>query len=278
MPLKNGFAWQLNRVKEYGAQSIQLFAGNPRSWASPAVRPAEIEERRALMAGHSIRPLVFHTAYMVNLAASKKDFYQKSVRLVKDCLQYAALHQAPYVVLHTGNHGGEGVEAGLNRIIKAVSEELYPWPAGTLLLFENTAGGGNHLGGKFRELGYLLDALREYPVGVCFDTAHAWAAGYDLSGGEEVRDVLAEFDREAGLAKVKVVHANDISASLGSGLDRHQHIGKGRIGLNGFGAFLSADWEENMPVILETPDIGSPQDKENLDAIKNCLAGVASFD
>lgn len=272
IPLKGGFAANLLRVKEYGCETIQLFAGNPTGWKMAPPNLPEIEKRAALAREQSVFPLVIHCAYLVNLATRSPDFYDKSVRLLGETMQRASLHGAPYVVLHTGNHGGAGVEEGLEQIIETIAGSQPEWPDGVRLLLENTAGSGTALGSSFEELARILKSFPPHTLGVCLDTAHGWAAGYDFASADGVKELLEQFERFIGLEALCLLHLNDAKVARGSRVDRHEHIGRGRIGLDGFRELLRQPWPGKMPVILETPDIGSDWDCRNLDTVRSLLA------
>lgn len=271
IPLKGGFAANLMRVKEYGCETIQLFAGNPTGWKMAPPNLPEIEKRAALAGEQSIFPVVIHCAYLVNLATLSPEFHEKSIRLLNETMQRAYLHRAPFVVLHTGNHGGAGVEQGLERVIETVSGALPGWPDGVKLLLENTAGSGTALGSTFEELARLLKAFPAGALGVCLDTAHGWAAGYDFGSTDGVKELLEQFERLIGLENLCLLHLNDAKVARGSRVDRHEHIGLGQIGLDGFRELLRQPWPDEMPAILETPEIGSDWDRKNMEALRLLL-------
>ena len=182
-------------------------------------------------------------------------------------MERAALYHSPYVVLHTGNHGGAGVQQGLEKIIDTISCELPNWPSGVQLLLENTSGSGTALGSRLEELAFITTNFPQNVVGVCLDTAHAWAAGYDISSSGGLEEMLELFDKLIGLPRLRVVHVNDSKVACGSKIDRHQHIGQGRIGRSGFTALMRFPWPADMPLILETPEIGSSWDQYNLNIL-----------
>jgi len=188
-------------------------------------------------------------------------------------MERAALHQAPFVILHTGNHGGAGVEKGLTQIIESIEEGLAVWPESVKLLLENTAGSGTALGAKYSELGEVLKAFPKGKLGVCIDTAHSWAGGYDFGSAEGVNKALKELDSFVGLDQLHVIHVNDTKVKLGARVDRHAHLGEGNIGLEGFATLVNYGWPDEFPFILETPDIGTEKDKENLDRLKGLVEG-----
>ncbi|NLL21946.1 MAG: deoxyribonuclease IV [Firmicutes bacterium] len=270
MPQKGGFARNVKRAAEIGCQTLQVFVGNPTSWNPPLPKPEELVQRGELLKEYSIFPLIVHTPYLVNLAAAKEEFYHKSRLLFRQTLQNARNLGSPYVVLHAGSHGGRGYKEGMELFISTLKEEMEDWPSsGIELLLENTAGGGTSLGGTFISIGNILKALgEEAPLGVCLDTAHAWAAGYDLSTGEGLKKAMDELIEHIGLECVKVIHANDSGTLRGSHRDRHAHLGEGYIGDEGFKELFRYPWSEELPVILETPEIGSKWDVVNLSKLR----------
>ncbi len=271
MPLKKGFAYNAQRLKEIGGETVQVFPGNPSSWKPPSISEEEIRERSKVLEQLEIYPLVIHTAYLINLASANEDTYEKSVKLLRETLFQAELYGAPYVVLHTGSHGGKGPEKGINKIIEALKGELSSWPNEVTLLLENTAGGGNSLGGDIKYMGKIMRNLPEVPLGLCLDTAHAWGAGYDMASEKGVDQLLKEVEYEMGINRLKLIHANDTNVEMGSSRDRHHHIGEGKIGMTGFTALFNKVWSLDLPVILETPDMGTDKDKQNLETLRSCL-------
>lgn len=273
LPMKGGFAANLKRVKEFGCETIQLFAGNPTAWKMAAPNYEEIEKRVRLAREHSVFPLVIHSAYLINLASTTAEFHEKSKRLLDETMERASLYGAPYVVLHVGNHGGAGVEQGLEQVIESISESLPGWPEGVKLLLENTAGSGTALGSSLEELARILGSFPKGALGVCLDTAHGWAAGYDFSSADGVKKVLEQFEQSMGLENLCVLHMNDAKVERGSRVDRHEHIGLGQIGLEGFRELLRRSWPPEMPAILETPEMGSDWDRQNIEVLRSMLPG-----
>ncbi len=271
MPLKGGFEKSISRAKEIGCRAIQIFPGNPAGWKMGKPDEAEIKSRAQLVNKEDLQPLVVHCAYLVNLATNNEDFLVKSKRLLNETMERAALYGAPYVVLHTGNHGGGGREKGLKQIIAGIGEGLPGWPDTVQLLLENTAGSGTALGADYADLGQVIKAFPAGKLGVCIDTAHSWAAGYDFGSAGGVKQSLEELDRAVGLEHLKVIHANDTRVALGSRVDRHAHLGGGSIALEGFAALVNYGWPEDFPLILETPDNGTEWDRINLDKLASLV-------
>lgn len=270
MPQKGGFARNVKRAAEIGCQTLQLFIGNPTGWNPPRLDPVEAENRRRLLKQYNIYPLVVHTAYLINLSAKKEEFYQKSRLLLQQTMENAHLIGSPYVVMHIGSHGGRGYKEGMELFISTLEAEIPKFPSGVELLLENTAGGGTSLGGTFISIGNILKAIgKDAPLGVCLDTAHAWAAGYDLSTLEGTERAVEELHEHIGMENIKVIHANDNSTPRGSHRDRHSHLGEGLIGAEGFKNFFSYPWPEDIPVILETPEMGSHWDAINMSRLRS---------
>lgn len=265
MPLKGGFAQNVNRVAELGYNCLQIFPGNPKAWKLSSVPGEELERRRLILAGLNIYPLVIHAAYLVNLSSAKELFLRRSCELMQATMERAAAYGAPYVVMHVGSHGGRGFDAGMELFISTLQHELKKWPSGVTMLLENTAGGGSSLGGKFAYLGHILKELDpDAPVGICLDTAHAWAAGYDLSSAAGMRESMEGLFAAVGFNRVKAIHANNITSPRGSHRDRHIHLRDGLIPPEAYTVLLEYAWPENFPVIMETPETGTRWDEINL--------------
>ena len=271
MPQKGGFAANVKRVAEIGCQTIQIFPGNPTGWQMGKLENSEIEKRSALLEKFGISPLIIHSAYLINLATNNQEFLIRSKKLLGETMERACFYGSPYVVLHTGNHGGQGVERGTAQIIESIGEGLPDWPDSVKLLLENTAGSGTALGSNFSELGDILKAFPKGKLGVCIDTAHAWAAGYDIGSAPAVEKTLGELDKYVGLEHMHVIHVNDTGVKCGARVDRHAHIGEGNISPEGFGAILNYGWPEDFPFILETPENGTDWDRTNLEKLRGLI-------
>jgi len=208
--------------------------------------------------------------YLPNLACPKEDLYRMSVKALIDELERSQALCIPYVVTHMGSHLGSGLEAGRRRVITAVNTALVEAKSKAMLLLENTAGTANSTGSTFEDVRAILDSIKKQErAGVCFDTCHAFAAGYDLRSKNEVNEVLSQFDEIIGWDRVKIIHLNDSMGELGCGLDRHEHIGLGHIGEAGFRAFLHDPRVRNIPMILETPINTRRGDLGNLQKVRS---------
>ncbi|OPL14526.1 MAG: hypothetical protein AVO34_14240 [Firmicutes bacterium ML8_F2] len=271
MPQKGGFEANVKRVAAIGCRSIQIFPGNPTGWRMGKMTKEEISARADLLEQYGIYPLVVHSAYLINLATNKEEFLLKSKKLLDETMERAALYRSPFVILHTGNHGGEGLEKGTAQIIASIEEGLAKWPPSVKLVLENTAGSGTAIGSKIEEQAAILQVFPAERVGFCFDTAHGFAAGYDLSSPAAVEKTVQLIDKTVGLDRLCVFHVNDTKVKLGSRVDRHAHIGEGNIGLEGFRTLLNQGWPADMPVILETPENGTAWDETNMEKLASLI-------
>ena len=266
---KGGFSKNVKRAAQIGCQSLQIFAGNPTSWKSPLLNPEELKKRSAVLKENDIYPLIIHAPYLVNLSAVKEEFYHKSRQLLRETMERAAYLDASFVVLHVGSHRGMGFEEGIELFISTLKTESRHWPEKVRLLLENTAGGGHSLGGSFASIGYILKSVGgDLPLGVCLDTAHAWAAGYNFSTAEGFKSLMDDLHSHIGREQIKVLHVNDTGTPCGSHRDRHAHLGDGLIGEEGFTAFLRFPWPDELPAILETPEMGTDWDLVNLNRLR----------
>jgi deoxyribonuclease-4 len=244
----------VDRALERGCDTFQIFTRNPRGWKYRRLVSEEVEQFHQKLSNSQINPAVAHMPYLPNLSCPKKGLYKKSVKALTVELERCKSLEIPFLVTHLGSHLGKGREIGLERLIQAVDTALKDSPGNVMLLLENTAGTKNSMGSTFADIVEILDHVNERSrVGVCFDTCHAFAAGYDLRNREAVKETLGQLDKVVGLDKLKVIHANDSKGELGSTLDRHEHIGMGHIGREGFKAILHEDAFRRLPMILETP-------------------------
>ena len=243
-----------DRAKELGCQTFQMFTRNPRGWKFKKLDKGEVKEFRRKVELFGFTPVVSHMPYLPNLSSPKKLIYNKSLKSLMAELDRCATLGIPYVVTHLGSHLGKGVDVGLEQIVTAANQALSKNESDVMLLLENTAGTKNSMGSSFEEIKRILDRIeRKDRVGVCFDTAHGFAAGYDLRTAQGVNSTIERFDSTLQLNLLKVIHLNDSKGNLGSGRDRHEHIGLGSIGEEGFRALFHHDAVRDLPFIMETP-------------------------
>jgi deoxyribonuclease-4 len=252
---------------------MQIFVKSNMQWFAPSPF-AEAE----LTAYHSrVGGLGFafgHSGYMINLSATNPEFLAKSRRALREELQRADQLKLPFLVLHPGAHMGAGEEAGLKLVVESLDSVFAEIPEiRTKVALETTAGQGSSLGSRFEHLAYILENVREpNRLCVCVDTAHLFAAGYDISTTEGAHKVFREFDRLIGRKHLAALHLNDSKVALGSRVDRHEHIGKGKIGLEGFRYIMTEHRFSKLPMVLETPkEKDLKEDVENLAALRALL-------
>jgi deoxyribonuclease-4 len=270
-------AGALEIARGLGANALQIFSASPRMWTPGIGRLSEADASRfrARRRELGLGPLVVHGNYLINLASPNPVLRTRSVQAFHQEIVRASALGADYLVIHPGS----GRDASLDSAIAAVAQGLRQAARGLKLgglqiLLENTAGQGSTLGSRFQELRAILDACPDLPLGVCIDTAHTFAAGWNIRTPEGLETTLRDIDRTVGLDRVPIVHVNDSKAPLASRVDRHQHIGKGQIGLEAFGRILNHPLLAGRAFILETPIDKPGDDRRNVAALWK-LVGIA---
>lgn len=249
----------VDRAVSLGCTTFQLFTRNPQGWKFSPLDKGVAETFREKLKSSGISVVVDHMPYLPNLSSPDEQTYNKSFDALKEELKRADMLSIPYVVLHLGSHMGKGVAFGQKRLATAVSSAYDELKPKAVMLLENMAGQKNSVGAGFEDIAKILEYTDKREVGICFDTCHAYAAGYDVTTSSGIEKTLEQFDRLIGLEKLKVVHLNDSKGPLGSGLDRHENIGRGFIGRNGFSMLLKREEINSHPMILETP-VGNEED------------------
>lgn len=258
MSTAGGTATAFARAQAAGCDSMLIFTKSNRQWAAKPLTPKDVEAYQQAAAEHShIFPVSVHASYLINIASSDSDLWEKSYQSLKDEVERAGLLGIPLLTFHPGSHMGAGEEVGLDHIARALqrllAETAVTAPKTTVCL-ETMAGQGTNLGAKFEHLATLLTAVGPHDrLGVCFDTCHVFSAGYDIRTPETYAQTMAEFDRIVGLQHIKCFHFNDSKHGLGEQKDRHEHIGQGEIGLSGFANFMRDPRWANHAAHLETP-------------------------
>ena len=268
LSIRESIARVIPRAVEKGCNTFQMFSRNPRGWHSKELERSRIDDFRRRLKESEIWPVFIHTPYLLNLASPKKDVYRRSLKALMEELYRAEKLGVPYVVTHLGSHLGYGKKGGFQRIVDAINNSFAKVENDVTLLLENTAGTRNSMGSSFEDVRDILSRIHDRKrVGVCFDTCHAFAAGYDLVSNGAVKHTLSRFESVIGLEWLKLVHLNDCKSGFGSKLDRHEHIGMGRMGERGFRNILRSELG-SRPLILETPIDGRRSDLENLDKVR----------
>ena len=267
----------VDRAQEKGCDTFQIFSRNPRGWKIKTLSESEITRFIEKVDRFGIFPPVDHMPYLPNLAAPTDEVYEKSVATLNTELKRCNALKIPYLVTHLGSHRGLGHEVGLKRIVDAINTAFRDVDEeednGVILLLENTAGTKNSMGGSFEDIRNIMDRIEHKErIGICFDTCHAFAAGYEVRTEDSLDKTLQHFDAVLGLKNLKLVHLNDAKGGLGSRLDRHEHIGLGYIGEDGFRLILNDARLKELPMILETPIDDRRDDTGNLQKVRE-LAG-----
>lgn len=263
----------VDRAEKIGCDTFQIFSRNPRGWRAKAISEEVAQEFKRKLKSSGMHPPVDHMPYLPNLATPKEDVYQKSVEALALELERCEVLGIPYLVTHLGSHLDSGKEEGLNRTAEAIIKALSAFENDVILLLETTSDSKNSVGGSFEDLAEIMSRVDwEDRVGACFDTCHAFVAGYELRTEEGLEETMKEFDRTIGLERMKVVHLNDSKGPIGSKLDRHEHIGLGEIGEEGFRLILNHPAVRTRPLILETPSDERRDDLGNIAKVRE-LAG-----
>jgi len=249
-----GLHLAFDRLEQVGGEALQIFSRNQRQWNPAAVSAAERNDFIAAKERFPALKVASHASYLINLASGKNDLVAKSINGFVSELTRCRLLEVPYIVLHPGSHGGDGIEAGLERFVAnldaAIEKETYQGR----VLIETTAGQGTGLGASFEEIGYIISKSKHSAqLGVCIDTCHIFAAGYDIRTEESYKKTMADFDKAVGIEKICFFHLNDSKNDLGSRVDRHDHIGEGYLGKEGFRLLLNDPAFSNHSMTIETP-------------------------
>jgi deoxyribonuclease-4 len=258
------------RAHDLGCNTMQIFSRNPQRWRDRALEPADIEEFKKKQKQFGIKPVFIHIPYLFNLASPDIRLYKDSIRAYIEDVREVADLKADYIVTHMGSHKKTSEKEGLKRLTGALNTILEKTrDCGVGILLENTAGSGSWLGYTFHHHRVIMNGLQQKKrVGLCLDTAHAYLAGYDLASEEGLKAMLDEIDTTVGLELLKLVHLNDAKDKLGSHHDRHEHIGKGKIGLQGMRRIINHPRLRNLAFVLETPKDSEEADRINLNTVR----------
>lgn len=284
--IAGGISNSIDNALNIGCSAFQLFTRNPRGWVAKPLVNEDVMNFRAKLAKSPISPeaVIVHMPYLPNLAAPEGDLYKKSVDTLAGEVQRCSTLGIPSLVIHLGSHLGRGTEEGIGQLVKACNYALNNDGKDTSshakqtkskknnapvrILLENMAGQKNSIGSKFEEIRLLLDRLNpKGSFGVCLDTCHVFVSGYDMRKERDVEKMLSQFDSTVGLKELRVLHLNDSKGDLNSKIDRHEHVGLGKIGKAGFAALLQHKSLRNLPIIMETPVDKQRNDVENLKVV-----------
>lgn len=262
-------------AKKMGCASLQFFAGNPKTYRVGPIDTPALQRFAAARADAGIGPVAIHTSYLINLASEDPKTVVNSLRLLKNDLAIAGAGDVAYVNTHLGSYGKRDRKDGFASVVAALEDALDGVAPGVHLVIENSAGAGQLCGGTIDELGAFARAIPHPQLAFCLDTAHTWAAGYEINHREGVERFFEQVEREVGLDRVVMFHFNDTQIDLGGHRDRHWHIGEGNIGIEGFRAIVAHPGVRGKVAILETPG-EEADDARNIAALRTVLEGVAA--
>jgi deoxyribonuclease-4 len=270
--IAGGLYRAFDRARSVGCEAVQVFVKSNRSWAVKSLTEEDVARFKAKAQETGIQPVVGHASYLLNLGTPDEALWAKSRDMLVVELERCEALGVPYLVLHPGSHVGAGEEAGLAQVARALGEIHAATPRfQAQILLETTAGQGTNMGHRFEHLAWLIEHTPEGArLGVCLDTCHVFGAGYELRTRAGYAATMEAFERTIGLGRLKAVHLNDSRGDLGSRKDRHEHIGKGCIGLAGFRHLLNDSRLDGLPGLLETPkgeDLH--EDRENLEVLRS---------
>lgn len=275
--IAGGIELSLERAHELGCNTMQIFSHSPRMWQAKQIQDEAVIRFKKLRSAYDITPVFIHTSYLINLAASNSDLLERSISLLVQEMNVADTLGADYVVLHTGSASADTGAVGRKRAVDALRQASATgkWKAGILL--ENTAGEKGDITSTIQDLAEIISATDSPLIaGVCLDTCHAFQAGYDLSKASGVAGFAAELKKYIGLGKVKLIHLNDSRKELGGRVDRHEHIGNGKIGQEGLCSFINQPAFKDIPLVLETPRKEEDDDLRNLKIVRGFFRPVAA--
>ena len=264
-----GLSNAFDRASNIGAEAIQIFASSPRAWKFNQPKEEQVNLFKEKMEQTGIWPCYIHGSYLVNIGGDPSQI-EKSIESLTNNMSVAGKIGAEGVIFHGGSHKGKGFHNIVTQASECLKRVLDNSPENVWLCLENSAGMGSHIGSSFEEMGELIHLVQNDNLKVCLDTEHMFAAGYDLTNSDEVPRIMKRFDEEIGLSKLVAVHANDSKVELGSGVDRHENIGDGFIGIDGFKSLMNDPSFEKVPFFLEVPGFDSKgPDEININLLKS---------
>lgn len=242
------------RAADLGCEVFQIFSRSPQGGAAPQLSAEVVEKFQTGIKKYGFSQCLIHTPYFINYGSSNNRIFHGSVSIVRQELERASVLGVPFVVTHLGSYKDLGRKKGFAQLISGLEKTLAGYSGTAKLLIENSAGAGEIIGGEFEEIAAILQHknLKKYRLGVCFDTCHAFASGYDLRSDAAVGETFKKFDKTVGLKNLMAIHANDSKIDIGGHRDRHDHIGRGKIGLAGFAAIVRHPKLQNLDMYLET--------------------------
>jgi len=258
-----------DRAEAIGAEAAQIFLTPPQQWRSSKVDEQISAAFRTRASSSSVGEIFVHGVYLINLATNDETHLLRSTSSLKSALTACSQLGIRGVIFHLGSHKGQGLDAVFDQICRACTEVLEATPEDSLLILENSAGAGGNIGSRWGDLGRIIKQVGNERIKVCIDTQHSYAAGYDFASAEGLELAMTELEQEVGFDQIVAVHANDSKVELGSGRDRHENIGDGHIGVDGFKRILHHRGFANVPFLLEVPGMdNNGPDQANIDILK----------
>jgi len=272
--INGSIALAVDRAEDLGCNTFQIFTRSPRQWHSSEITLDAAKAFTDKMTSRDIIPVFAHMPYLPNLASPRDEVYKNSINTLTSELERCKLLNIPYLVTHLGSHLGAGIKKGVARLTDGINQALTITGGGVTLLLENTAGTRNSMGSTFEDIQHIIEEVTHPEmIGICFDTSHAFAAGYDLRTEQNIESIVQKIEELIGFERLKVVHLNDSKGDLNSRIDRHEHIGLGKIGDEGFRNILSSKLG-TVPLIMETPKDSRRDDVGNLEKVKELAVGL----
>ncbi len=273
--IAGGLHLSLKRAYDLECSTMQIFSRNPRGWVRRRIKESEIKEFKRLSKFFDIKPIFIHSSYLINLASPNNETRRKSIELLSYELCMADLLGVDYVVLHPGKAVGQKIRAAVRKASDALSTVYKKTDCRAGILLENTAGQKGDISSSVSLISEIIEnSPQDIIKGICLDTCHAYAAGYDITNTEGLDKLKEEIMKYLSPLKVELIHLNDSRKDFSSGIDRHQHIGKGHIGLSGFKKLLSFPLFKDVPLILETPKESEADDYRNLKRVRKILGEI----
>jgi deoxyribonuclease IV len=277
--ISGGISNSVDNAVKIGCSAFQIFTRSPRQWKTKELTLSETDMFKEKLSNSPIDPdsVVVHMPYLPNLSAPTSEMYEKSILVLTDEITRCNLLGIPYLVIHLGSHLGQGPKNGINQLVNACTKSLHSYsdlglPRNRLkILLENSAGQKNSIGSQIEEIQSIFNILGKTDYGLCIDTCHLFAAGYDLSTESGVSALLEKIDSNIGIENIKLIHLNDSKGDLGSNLDRHYHVGLGKIGKRGLRYLVNYKKLNKVPFIMETPIDSVRNDLDNIEFVRNVL-------
>ncbi len=273
--IAGGVHLSLERAYRLKCSAVQFFSHSPRTWSVRTIKDEEVERFQQLRRLYGFEHIFIHSSYLINLCSPDEEICRRSIEMMLFELKIADLLGVEYVVVHPGRSAGQSSIEAMEKIRNSLRIIYDRWKGRAGILLENTAGQKGDVSSTFPRIAEIATGFSDGLIkGICFDTAHAYQAGYDITTREGLTALQSEFKRYMPGYQVRLIHLNDSRAPFHSGLDRHEHIGKGTIGKDGFRVFLSCPFFRDIPLILETPKKTEDDDKRNLSVVKKLLGEI----